>query len=276
MTAATAERPEHHPEPDALFAALPVAHPNSFAQWRALTGRVVWTMATKGELIVAFVTPLVFTLGFYLPLRFVMKFQGIDYAQFVMPVIVLQTMAFTMMSNAQLSAFEALTGLSTRLQTMPIGTLVPLSSRISAGLVRSCTSLVGALLFGYMIGFRFHAGIGQAVLFCAFSIAVGTVLAIGADGLGSLTKSPESLSQALTLPTIIFGMLSCGFVPEKSFPEWIRPFVRNQPISQFSFAMRDMAADGVSMHVLWVPLVWLGGLAIVFIPFAVWASVRRS
>ncbi|MEU8896766.1 ABC transporter permease [Nocardia sp. NPDC048505] len=259
-----------------MFAQLPTAKPSSFAQWRALTGRIVWIMATKGELIIAFVTPLVFTLGFYLPLRFVMKFQGIDYAQFVMPVIVLQTMAFTMMSNAQLSAFEALTGLSTRLQTMPIGALVPLSARISAGLIRSVTSLVAAILFGYMIGFRFVAGFWQAALFCAFSLAVGTVLAIGADGLGSLTKSPESLSQALTLPTLIFGMLSCGFVPERSFPEWIRPFARNQPISQFSFAMRDMAADGVTWQVLWVPLVWLIGAALVFIPFAIWASVRRS
>ncbi|MGW0251882.1 ABC transporter permease [Nocardia goodfellowii] len=259
-----------------LFAQLPSAEPSSFAQWRALTGRIVWTMATKGELIVALVTPLVFTLGFYLPLKFVMKVQGIDYAQFVMPIIVLQTMAFTMMSNAQLSAFEALTGLSSRLQTMPIGTLVPLSARISAGLVRSTTSLIAAILFGHMIGFRFIAGFGQAALFCLFSLAVGTVLAIGADGLGSLTKSPEALSQALTLPTLIFGMLSCGFVPERSFPEWIRPFARNQPISQFSFAMRDMAADGVTWQVLWVPLVWLIGAALVFIPFAVWASVRRS
>lgn len=259
-----------------LFADLPTARLSSFAQWRALTGRIVRTMATKGELIVAVITPLVFTVGFYLPLRFVMKFQGIDYAQFVMPIIVLQTMAFTMMSNAQLSAFEALTGLSTRLQTMPIGSLVPLLSRIAAGLVRSITSLTAALIFGHVIGFRFVAGWGQSILFCVFSILIGTVLAIGADALGSLTKNPESLSQALTLPTLIFGMLSCGFVPERSFPEWIRPFVRNQPISQFSFAMRDMASNGVTWDVLWVPLVWVIGLAIVFVPLAVWASVRRS
>ncbi|MER7454551.1 ABC transporter permease [Nocardia beijingensis] len=259
-----------------LFAELPAARLSSFAQWRALTGRIVRTMATKGELIVAAITPLIFTLGFYLPLRYVMKIQGVDYAQYVMPIIVLQTMAFTMMSNAQLAAFEAMTGLSTRLQTMPIGTLVPFTSRICAGLVRSVTSLTAAVLFGHLIGFRFVAGTGQAVLFCAFSLAVGTVLAVGADGLGSLTKSPESLSQALTLPTLIFGMLSCGFVPERNFPEWIRPFVRNQPISQFSFALRDMAADGVTWQVLWVPLVWLIGLAAVFTPLAIWASVRRS
>lgn len=259
-----------------LFSDMPRARLSAFAQWRALTGRIVWTMATKGELIVAVVTPLVFTLGFYLPLKFVMKFSGIDYAQFVMPIIVLQTMSFTMMSNAQIAAFESMTGLNTRMQTMPIGMLVPLTSRISAGLVRSVTSLIAAIVFGYIIGFRFVAGFGQAALFCAFSLAVGTVLAIGADALGCLTKSPESLSQALTLPTLIFGMLSCGFVPESGFPHWIRPFVRNQPISQFSFAMRDMAAGGVSWHVLWVPLVWLGGLAACFVPLAIWASVRRS
>ncbi|MFI9506227.1 ABC transporter permease [Nocardia sp. NPDC052566] len=259
-----------------LFAELPVSKLSSFAQWQALTARIVRTMVTKGELIVAIVTPLVFTLGFYLPLRFVMKFQGIDYAQFVMPIIVLQTMSFTMMSNAQLAAFEALTGLSTRMQTMPIGALVPLTSRIAAGLVRSVTSLIAALAFGHVIGFRFVAGWGQAVLFCVSALAIGTVLALGADALGSLTKSPEGLSQALTLPTLIFGMMSCGFVPERSFPEWIRPFVRNQPISQFSFALRDMAADGVSWQVLWVPLVWVCGLAVVFTPLAIWASVRRS
>ena len=259
-----------------LFAGMPEARPSSLAQWSALTGRIVRTMATKGELIVAVITPLVFTLGFYLPLRYVMRVQGIDYGQFVMPIIVLQTMSFTMMSNAQIAAFETANGLNTRMQTMPVGRLVPLASRLCAGLVRSVTSLIAALVFGYMIGFRLHSDFAQSVLFCAFSLAVGTVLAIGADALGCLTKSPESLSQALTLPTLIFGMLSCGFVPESGFPAWIRPFVRNQPISQFSFAMRDMAAGGVSWHVLWVPLVWLGGLAVCFVPMAIWASVRRE
>ncbi|MGW1741648.1 ABC transporter permease [Nocardia sp. NPDC001965] len=269
MAGAAVARPD-------LFADLARTRLSSFAQWRALTGRVVWTMATKGEMIAAIVMPLVFTVGFYLPLRYVMQFQGIDYAQFVMPIVVLQTMAFTMMSNAQLAAVEALTGFSTRLQTMPIGLLVPLTSRIAAGLVRSTVSLIAALIYGHVIGFEFTAGWGQTVGFCAFAIAVGTVLAVGADGLGSLTKSPASLSQALTLPTLIFGMMSCGFVPETGFPEWVRPFVRNQPITQFAYALRDMAGDGVTWEVLRVGLLWLIGAAALFTPFAVWASVRRS
>ncbi|MFB7877896.1 MULTISPECIES: ABC transporter permease [unclassified Nocardia] len=261
---------------DTLFADLPEAHPSSFAQWRALTGRIVRTMVTKGELIVAVLFPLVITVAFYLPLRYVMKVQGIDYAQYVMPIIVLQTMAMTMMSNAQLAAFEALTGLSTRLQTMPIGSLVPLLSRISAGLVRSVVSLIATVGYGYLIGFRFTGGWLQALAFVGFALAVGVVLTLGADALGSLTKNPEALSQALTLPILIFGMLSTGFVPEQAFPTWARAFARNQPISQAAQTLSDMAAGDLSWAGTWVSLVWLGGLAIFFLPLAVWASVRRS
>lgn len=259
-----------------LFADVPPTQLSSIRQWWVLVLRFVRTMGKSGELILALIMPLVFTLGYYLPLRFVMQFQGIDYAQFVMPIIVLQTMSFTMMSNAQLAAFEGLTGLSSRLQSMPIGWFVPVTARLSAGFLRSVISLAAAVCYGYLIGFRFTAGISQGVLFLGFALAFGTVLATGADALGSLTKNPQSLSQALMLPTLIFGMLSCGFVPEDGFPAWIRPFVRNQPISQFSFALRDMAAGGVSWRVLWVPVVWLVGLAVVFVPLAVWASARRE
>ncbi|TSE02161.1 antibiotic transporter [Skermania sp. ID1734] len=244
-------------------------------QWWALTARILAVMV-KTELPVAIITPLIFTLGFYLPLRYVMKFQGIDYAQFVMPIIVLNTMSFTMNSVALRSAYEAASGLSDRMRTMPISALAPFGARIVSGVIRSIISLIAALLYGYAIGFRFVAGFGQAVLFCAFSLAVGTMLSIGADGLGSYTKSPEALSQALTLPVIIFGMLSTGFVPETGFPHWIRPFVRNQPISQFSVSMRDMAEHGVSFHVLWPSLIWLGLGFLVFTPFAVWVNGRRG
>ncbi|WP_373861245.1 ABC transporter permease [Nocardia caishijiensis] len=264
------------PAAKGLFADLPQVHQSSFAQWRALTGRIVRTMATKGELIVAVLTPLVVTVAFYLPLRYVMKVQGIDYAQYVMPIIVLQTMAMTMMSNAQLAAFEALTGLSTRLQTMPIGSLVPLLSRICAGLVRSVVSLIATVGYGYLIGFRFTGGVVQALAFCGFALAVGVVLTLGADALGSLTKNPEALSQALTLPILIFGMMSTGFVPENSFPTWARGFARNQPISQFAQTLSDMAEGHLSWAGTWVSLVWLGIAAVVFLPLAVWASVRRS
>lgn len=248
--------------------------PSGFVQWQALTGRALWTMLTQGELLIAVIAPLIFTICFYLPLKFVMGLQGIDYAQFLMPIIVLQAMAFTAISAAQRASTEAMSGLNSRLKTMPVVRGVPLVSRISSGVVRSLVSLVSALGFGYVIGFRFSAGFGQALLFCALAMLISTTLSIGADAIGTLSKSPEATSQVLTLPQLILGMASCGFVPESGFPELIRPFVRNQPISQFSFAMRDMAEGGVSFQVLWPSLAWVAGLLLFFVPLAIWASSR--
>lgn len=250
--------------------------PSAYTQWSALTARTLWTMTRSGELLIAVIAPLIFTLGFYLPLKFVMGLQGINYAQFLMPIIVLQAMAFTAISAAQRASTETLTGFNSRLQTMPVARGIPLLSRISSGVVRSVVSLISALGYGYVIGFRFTAGFGQAVLFCGTALLISTTLSVGADAIGTLSKSPEATSQVLTLPQLILGMASCGFVPETGFPEWIRPFVRNQPISQFSFAMRDMAEGGVSWTVLWPALAWILGLLLFFVPLAVWASQRRK
>lgn len=249
--------------------------PSGFVQWRVLTARTVRTMVRKGELLVAVIAPLIFTIGFYLPLKFVMQFQGIDYAQFLMPIIVLQAMAFTAISSAQRASTEAATGLSTRLKTMPVVIGAPLMARMSSAFIRSTVTLTAALLFGHVIGFRFSAGVGQALMFGAMALAISTVLSFGADAIGTLSKSPEATSQALTLPQLILGMASTGFVPESGFPEWIRPFVRNQPISQFSSAMRDMAEGTVTFAGVFPAIAWIVGLTVVLIPLALWASLRR-
>lgn len=249
--------------------------PSGFTQWRVLTARTVRTMVRKGELLVAVIAPLIFTIGFYLPLKFVMQFQGIDYAQFLMPIIVLQAMAFTAISSAQRASTEAMTGLSTRLKTMPVVLGAPLAARMSSAFIRSTVTLTAALIYGHVIGFRFSAGPGQAIMFGAMALAISTVLSFGADAIGTLSKSPEATSQALTLPQLILGMASTGFVPETGFPEWIRPFVRNQPISQFSAAMRDMAEGAITFSVLLPAILWIVGLTVVLIPLALWASLRR-
>jgi len=251
-------------------------HPSAINQWWVLTARTVKSMVKRYELLVAVIAPLIFTIGFYLPLKFVMQLQGINYAQFLMPIIVLQAMAFTSISAAQMSSTESITGFSNRMKTMPVVGPIPLLSRQSSGFVRSTVSLAAALAFGHLIGFRFSAGVGQAVLFCAVALAFSTCLSFAGDAIGSLSKSPQATSQALTLPQLILGMLSCGFAPETGFPEWIRPFVRNQPVSQFSFAMRDLAQGGVTWSVLFPVVAWTIGLIVVFAPLAFWASMRRS
>ena len=74
-------------------------------------------------------------------------------------------------------------------------------------------------------------------------LLIGMVLSFMSDLLGSYSKNPEATSQVLMLPQLIFGLLSVGIQPVEMFPDWIEPVVRNQPISQFIYAMRALSGD---------------------------------
>ncbi|MGW0042941.1 ABC transporter permease [Rhodococcus sp. NPDC003348] len=280
IAARAAQSDETPPEPQSKAVARVGRHRrpelSATGQWLALTGRNVRGMWTSGQLFIAILAPAIFTIGFYLPLRFVMKFQGIDYAQFVMPIIVLQAMAFTAISAAGKAALEAVNGMNARFQTMPIFAGVPLASRMTASFVHCTISLIAALVYGHIIGFRFTGGIGNATLFVAMSLAIAMTLSLGGDLIGTLSKSPEMTSQALTLPQLILGMFSAGFVPVSQFPSWSQAFVRNQPISQFAISMRAIADGSVTMHLMTPAVLWCLGLFAVIAPLTVWANVRRK
>ena len=64
-----------------------------------------------------------------------------------------------------------------------------------------------------------------------------------ADLIGTVAKNPEATTPLLMVPQLIFGLLSVGIQPAERFPEWIQPIVRNQPISQFVYALRALAGD---------------------------------
>lgn len=250
--------------------------PSALRQWWVLSMRIIVPMMTGTEWFMAVLSPVIFTIGFYLPLKYVMSIQGIDYGQFLMPIIVLQSMAFTAISASFRAARDGVAGITRRFNTMPIVAGMPLAARTTATCLRLLISLVAAIACGYAIGFRFELGAAQSWLFCVISLAIGMTLSLGADAIGTISESPEMTSQALMLPQLILGMLSSGFVPITGFPEWIQPFVRNQPISLFATAMRDMTSTGITWPVLAPALYWIIGLIVVFVPLSIWASLRRK
>ena len=85
----------------------------------------------------------------------------------------------------------------------------------------------------------------------------------------------------MLLPQLIFGLLSVGVQPVERFPEWIQPFVRNQPISQFVYALRALAGDStpaageVTWSVIGPALVWVVAMMVILIPLHARVSSRR-
>lgn len=230
-------------------------------QWWALTLRGLGGVIRNGEIVLALVSPAFLAVCFYLPLRSIMnQTPGMDYAQFLMPIITLQSISFVASSAAMRSSFDRTRGINTRFRTMPIALPVPAMARASTNIALLIVALFCATIVCLIMGWRPGGGVAGTIGLYALALAVGACVALVADALGMLASSPEATSQALALPLLILGMFSTGFVPEDRFPEWIAPFVRNQPVSQFAAAMRAINDGTASIEVVLPALWWCLGL----------------
>ncbi|MFI9407609.1 antibiotic transporter [Nocardia sp. NPDC052316] len=261
------------------------ATPVRAQQWWVLTTRLIVPSVKTGEVLASILAPAAFTASFYIPLKTVMTFASTgfsSYAQFMMPIVVLQAAAFTAISAAFRAATDSVAGLNRRFGSMPVGPLVPVAARMSGNLFRLAIALVTAVICGHAIGFRFRLDAVHTIGFLLFAMLVGLALMLGADVIGTVSRSPEATTQALVLPPLIFGMLSTGLAPAHQFPAWVQPFVRNQPVSQFAIGLRALAGDTVgnagqvSWSLMGPPLAWAIGILALCIPLTVRLSSRRA
>jgi ABC-2 type transport system permease protein len=183
-----------------------------------------------------------------------------NYGQFLMPIIVLQSIGFAASSSAMRASFDGSQGINTRFRVLPMPAAVPMLARLATNVVLLAVSLLCATIASAIIGWRPEGGLIGAIGLYAVAATVGILIALLSDGIGVVAGSPEATSQALTFPTLILGMLSTGFVPVSQFPEWIQPFVRNQPISQFVNAMRAMDTNTATWSVMQPTVWWCVGL----------------
>lgn len=252
--------------------------PSAIRQWWVLTARLIAPTLRNGEVAVGIAVTMAVTASLYIPLNRLMAgpdLQMSSYAQFLMPLIVLQAISFASISTAFRAATDSVQGINVRFQSLPLPVLAPLAARITASVYRCALGLVVALGCGYAIGFRFYRGALYAAVFCLLALITGLALAMLGDTLGTKSRDPAATAQWLLLPQLIFGFLSIGIQPLQRFPEWIRPIVDNQPISRIVDALRVLAGDSggtqtaVSWSVLGPALAWLGGIMALTIPWAI-------
>jgi ABC-2 type transport system permease protein len=253
-------------------------------QWWVLTVRMITPTLRNGEVLTLLAASVMFTVGFYLPLKqFMGAFtQGISsYAQYLMPLIALNAIAFAALSAAFRSATDAVQGINRRFKAMPINRLIPLGSRMSASMYRCGMALAVSLVCGHVIGFRFYGSVASTIGFCLLVLFIGAMLSLLGDLIGAATENPEATMPLMLLPIIVFGQVSVGLQPVERFPEWIQAFVRNQPISQFVYALRALAGDStpaagaVTWSVVGPAVAWVVGLIVVLLPLHALVAARR-
>lgn len=246
--------------------------PSTLQQWWTLTTRMIAPTLANGELATQIVGSIVFTVGFYLPLKNILgAVQPMSsYAQYLTPLIVVQAIFFAAVSAAFRSAMDALAGINRRFRAMPMARLTPLAARMTASMYRCVVALIVSLVCGHIIGFRFHGSAWHTAGFVLLALLIGASLALMGDLIGAATKNPEATAPLLLVPQVTLGLASVGLQPVERFPSWIQPFVRDQPLSQYLNALRALAGDStpaappVTWSVVGPALAWVAATIVVF------------
>jgi ABC-2 type transport system permease protein len=252
-------------------------------QWWVLTVRMITPTLRNGELATQVVGSIIVTIGYYIPLKQLMgAAQGMSsYAQYLTPLIVLQAIWFAAVSAAFRSATDSVQRINRRFKAMPIASLTPLGARMTASMYRCTIALVVSVACGHVIGFRFHGGVVHTVGFCLLVLVIGAALAFIGDLIGILTENPEATAPMMLVPQLTLGLASVGLQPVERFPEWIQSFVRNQPLSQFVYALQALAGDTtsappeVTWSVIGPTLAWVVGTIAIVVLLHARVSARR-
>jgi ABC-2 type transport system permease protein len=147
---------------------------------------------------------------------------------------------------------------------------------------RCVIALAVSLVCGHVIGFRFYGGVAHTLGFCLLMLLIGVALSLLGDLIGAANKNPEATMPILLVPQLVLGWLSVGLQPVERFPQWIQPFVRDQPISQFVCALRALAGDStpaagdVTRPVIGPSIIWVAALIAIFIALHARVASRRQ
>jgi ABC-2 type transport system permease protein/oleandomycin transport system permease protein len=201
---------------------------------------------------------------------------GVTYVDYVLPGILVQSVTFRASQTAVGLSEDLRKGVIDRFRSMPMARWAVLLGRTTADLVRNVL-ITGLMVFvGYLIGFRFQAGVlpalGCVALVAAFGFALSWIFAF----VSLVVRGAESAQTAgfVILFPLVFA--SSIFVPVSTLPSWLQPIAEASPVTLTADAARHLALIGGVPDSLWKSLAWIVGILAVFVPLSVWRYRRMS
>jgi ABC transporter DrrB family efflux protein len=200
---------------------------------------------------------------------------GVDYVDYLMPGIFVQTTTFGAMGAAIGLAADMKSGLLERFHALPMARSAVLAGRTTADLARNVFVIALMAVVGFIVGFRIHESALALMLGLILVLLFGYSLSWIFATVGLAVGDPET-AQAAAFPVmapLVFA--SSVFVPVSTMPGWLQPFAEHQPVSVTASAVRALVLGGPTSSYVLQSLAWSIGLVLVFAPLAVW-RYRRS
>jgi ABC transporter DrrB family efflux protein len=253
-----------------------IALRNAVSDTLVLAVRSLKRIPRQPDLLIGFtIQPIMFVLLFVYVFGGAIRTPGFDYVDFLMPGIIVQSIAFGGFVTALGLSEDLRKGLIDRFRSLPMSRAAVLAGRTLADVVTNGVSLAILIGVGLVAGFSFRTGapeiIGGILLMVLFGYAFSWVFAL----VGLMASSPET-GQAVGF-TVIFPLtfLSSAFVPTDTMPAPLEWFANINPITTTVDAMRSLWLGTPAGNDVWGAVVWVLLIIGVFAPLSV-ARYRRT
>ena len=216
------------------------------------------------------IQPVMFVLLFVYVFGGAIRTPGINYVNYLIPGILVQTVLFGSMQTGVGLADDLLRGMVDRFRSLPMARSAVLAGRTITESVRNVFVILLITIVGLIIGFRidhgfFHflEGVGLIVLFgFAFTWISATI--------GMAVKNVETAQTAGFIWIFPLVFASSIFVPLQTMGKNLKWFAERNPITYVVNVMRALTLGTPVGNNIWYALAWIAGILIVFIPLAVW------
>lgn len=198
------------------------------------------------------------------------------YLPYVLPGIMVQTIVFASMGTGLGLNADIKKGIFDRFRSLPIARSAPLIGTVLFDVARYLISGLIVLGFGMALGFRVQTGmtgvLGAFGLMIAFSFALCWVWVL----IGLVAPSPNTV-QGVAFPILFplaFG--SNLLVRTDTLPGWLQAWVKVNPVTSLSDAVRGLLVGGPVADAATISLLWAVAIVAVFAPLGVRAYRRRA
>jgi ABC-2 type transport system permease protein/oleandomycin transport system permease protein len=192
-----------------------------------------------------------------------------DYVDYLMPGIIVQSIAFGGFVTALGLSEDVQKGLIDRFRSLPMSRAAVLIGRTVSDVALNVLSLVVLLAVGFLAGFNFiGATAGEIALGIVLLLLLGYAFSWIFALVGLFSSSPETANSIGF--TLIFPLTfaSSVFVPVATMPDGLRQFAEVNPFTTVADAVRSLWLDTPANSDVWLAFVWCFVLIAVFAPLA--------
>jgi ABC transporter DrrB family efflux protein len=240
-----------------------------------LAKRSLKRIPRQPDLLVGFtIQPIMFVLLFVYVFGGAIDTGPLDYVDYLIPGIIVQSMVFGGFVTALGLAEDLKKGLIDRFRSLPMWGPAVVAGRILADVGTNVIQLVIMFTVGIAVGFRFNSSFVEIVAGIALLLLIGYAFSWVFAFMGLTASSPEA-ANAYGF-TILFPLtfISSAFVPPETMPSWLQPIAEHNPFTTMVDAARALFIGTPAGNDVWLAVVWSLAIIAVFSMLSVWRYRR--